>query len=706
MRDLLKINPVFSCPDNLADGFEFYALGIENSLYKLIAKFINFNDFLDDYDFFKNLMFNLPIIDWESSRSTGILSLTCLAPANNTHGLGRFICDHSSRWLLPGKQLALVHVNSLAFTLKKDPSCHLYFHQQLIRVEHTQDFDLIVANAEIFTKQLKMNILTVMHARNVVMQKGLTFEEKKMIIQENIATLFGKKQKEIDRSAYDHTHRFIIKMISEEKIEQFKDSLNSLIDLRPQIFDRDLFNELQEQISTFSDEFIACRDLKHLTRLVSYEYLFRKNMHHVVHKNPQQRHLSFKLFQTKIKNSSSQHSILGIIVSMNLLRENEIFEEKHLFKALQACLNNISKVKGSFIEHRTDKNIRTFYLEIEKKDQGSFDSKELGIIKKCFPSEVKTRIESVFNPIFMPKNEEEVLKNILILSNELKYVDDIPQLFVSFQKQTENKIWFTVILLRLIKDDQNKTKQLLLNLNKKIKIDDIETKIVGNLRKKYPKEATICDVCLDKKQFIRKDFSLDLYEARRVLVSSLEELFGEIRDYNGGIISKQNEALAKLRKLLLQANIHNDFLVENYFYSLSPSYMPSIIPVWVLKKHFNLVQKSFNTPFNANDIFFEIQNVENYLLILIATVDIGFKEFITEQVDKEELNSTNITYLNMHAQELHLVGFIYKIESNQNEDNLIKRIIQSIQSWNQTTQKIDYFTDHTVFAEDHAFSIN
>ncbi len=690
MRRPLKIKPSFDFPEGFSKGFEFYAQGIEDSLQKLISKKIKLAENESDEILIKELINNLPLIDWESSKTSGIISLTCLAPATNTHGLGRFICDHSSRWLLPGKQLPLVHVNSLAFSLEKDPKATFFFHQQLIRVDQIQELNLILSNLELFTKQLKMNILTVMHARNVVMLKTLTLDEKKMIIEENIATLLGKSQKEIDHSAYDHTHRFILKIISEEKVEQFKESLNSLVNLRPQIFDRDLFNELQDRISMLSDEFIACRDHKHLTRMISYEYLFRKNMLHVVAKYPSQRHLSFKLFQTQLKNFSTNQSILAVIVSMNLLRENEIFQEKHLFKALQACQANIIKVKNSFIENRPDKNLRSFYIEVEKKDHKPFDLNEIGNIKKKFSQEIKTRIESVYSPVFMPKNEEEVLKTILILSNELKYITDIPQVYISFQKQTESKIWFNVILLRLVKPTASPTRSILNHLNSNIKIENIDIKIVGNLRKKYPKEAAICDVYLDKKLFLRKDFSLDLFEARRMLIRSLEETFGEIRDYNGGIILKQNEALSQLRELLQQSNIQNDFLVENYFYSLSPSYMPSILPSIVLKKHFNLVLKAFDKTYTFKDVFFEIQYFEQYLVVLVASSNNTFRDFILSQIDKQTINSTHMAILKMQALELYLVGYILKTDQKEEEHSLVTQITQSIQKWNATLERDEF----------------
>ena len=44
---------------------------------------------------------------------------------------------------------------------------------------------------------------------------------------------------------------------------------------------------------------------------------------------------------------------------------------------------------------------------------------------------------------------------------------------------------------------------------------------------------------------------------------------GEIRDYNGGMISKQHELLLDIRKSL--CDIHYDeLLLEDFFYSLAP----------------------------------------------------------------------------------------------------------------------------------------
>lgn len=687
MRPALRIQPNFSCPEGSATGFNYYFQGIEASINQLIEKELSVNLDINQPDYLTQLLASLPCVTWDASKPFGIVSLTCLAPAQNTHGLGRFICDHSSRWLLPGKQLALVHVNSLAFSLIESPDCNLFFHQLLIRVDDPLEMDIVLGNIELFSKQLKLNILTVIHARSVVMQKRLTFEEKKIIIQENLATLLGKSLKEIDRSAFDHTHRFIIKMISEEKVEHFKEAFHSLIRLKPQVFDRDLFNELQDRISNFSDEFIACRDIRHLTRMISYEHLFKKNIIYAISNQPDQRHLSFKLFQTSMMNASDHRTHLAVILAVNFLKENEVFEEKHLFKALQACNPAIIKVKDSFFENKLDKFAKTLYMEIEKKDGLKFSSAELGMIKKNFPSEVKLRIERVYSPIFMPKNEEEVLKNILILSHELEYVHDLPQIHISFNKQTETHICFSLIVLRLLKPQSPPIKTILDNSLQGIRFENVDCKQVGVLRKKYPKEAVVCDVVLEKRHFLRKDFSLDLYQARRHVVINLEKLIGEFRDYNGGIISKQSEALSQLRKQLKEANITNDFLVENYFFSLSPSFMPSILPTITLKKQLSLILKGLENKPGHHDIFHESALVDNHLIVVLGSLNRTFPSYMDDQIERKGLASSNITYFHMVAEEIAFIGYICKIESDLDQQQFSTKIAEALENFERRTQE-------------------
>ena len=75
-------------------------------------------------------------------------------------------------------------------------------------------------------------------------------------------------------------------------------------------------------------------------------------------------------------------------------------------------------------------------------------------------------------------------------------------------------------------------------------------KVVGKLRRKVPKEVAVVRVRLPSEKFLREDYSVDLFKARQHLVKEMEQILGEVRDYNGGMIAKQSENFARLKKLL------------------------------------------------------------------------------------------------------------------------------------------------------------
>ena len=50
----------------------------------------------------------------------------------------------------------------------------------------------------------------------------------------------------------------------------------------------------------------------------------------------------------------------------------------------------------------------------------------------------------------MPPNEEEVMRHVITLTGQLKFSRDLPQVILSFYEQTDKKLYFTVILVRIL----------------------------------------------------------------------------------------------------------------------------------------------------------------------------------------------------------------------------------------------------------------
>ena len=94
---------------------------------------------------------------------------------------------------------------------------------------------------------------------------------------------------------------------------------------------------------------------------------------------------------------------------------------------------------------------------------------------------------------------------------------------------------------------------------------------------------------LPKQPYFRKDHSLDLPKARQALLAELNRLFSEVRDYNGGLLSKQLETFQHLKDLLGSDALKNGFLLENFFFSLTPSIAQTSANPRLLKEGFRML---------------------------------------------------------------------------------------------------------------------
>lgn len=697
MADLHKIKTSFILPLDYEETYHAYVQSIE-SLIKSITtpifypqgkKKIKFKkgDGIEKLEpYYKELREQLPLIYWTPfDKNRPSVSVSVICSAKHTHGVGRFMCDLFSRWLIPGKQILIVNTRSLAFQFEYYPKESFFLNEIILNIGDPQDITLIKHNLPIVSKELKINILAVQHTRHVISLKPLSLEQKKLMIQENIASLLDRSAKEVDPNIFEYMHQFINKFLAEDKVMQIKDHIAPLLDLKPTAFDRDIYTEMQQFVSQLKDSFTLGRDLKYLNRIISYHYIFRKIIGNALAAEPEKRHVSTKVLKTTLKIEEEKVPILGILVCLNFISDNEIFEEKHLIKTIQSIHPNSEMVPGSHIvERRGNKKVRSVYLEIEKLDRTSFSAEEIKELKKKIPLEVKNRVEGLVHPVFVHRNEEEIMRSILDLSRQLKYIHDLPQMIVNFHKQTTFEISFIIILLRLKKSEERPLKEHLGQSTTILNFYNHDTKLVGTLRKRYPKEAHVIEVRLHKKQFLRKDFSLDLYKARLCVVSEITRLVGDVRDYNGGMIAKQYEILSALKELLLQDGIHNDFLLENFFYSLTPNYMQSILSPHLLKKSFMLLLDVLEHEFHKDLFFINKAFYEDYYILMLGALKPSFKNVITDVIDTLLTSSHDVSYSWVNLYDITCVGFLLRYDHPSEYQNFYEKIFTTMKRWEET----------------------
>lgn len=700
MNNLSKIITSFPLPKDYEETQSYHVKSIECLLEKItdpifykdqkeknkVKKYSKLEDLIP---YFKRFTDEVPLVHYTSfDKDHPTISIVLICQAKHTHGVGRFMCDLYSRWIIPGKQLPIVNTKSLAFQFELYPQEHFYLNELTLHITEIQDIALVKNNLPIVSKELKINIMAVQHARHVISLKPLSLDQKKILIQENIISLLDRSSKRKEPSMFDYVHQLITKFFAEDKVTQMKDQIAPLLDLKPTAFDRDIYSEMQQFVSQLKDTFTAARDLKYLNRIISYHYIFRKIITNAITAEPSKRHVSTKILRTTLRLEHLSYPILGVLICINFINDNEIFEEKHLLKAIHSILPDYVMVpNSSIIERRGNKKVRSVYLEIEKLDKSVYTGLEIKELKKKIALEVKNRIESLVHPVFVHRNEEEIMRNILDLSRQLKYIHDLPQVIVSFHKQTSFEISFIIILLRLKKSEESSLKEVFSQSSTILKFYNHDVKIVGILRKRYPKEAHVIEVRLDKKQFLRKDFSLDLYKARLCVISEITRLIGDVRDYNGGMIAKQYEVLSALKALLLEDGVHSDFLLENFFYSLTPNYMQSILSPFLLKKFFLMLLSVLEHEFNKDIFFMNTTIHEDYYILMLGAVKPSFKDLITDVIDNLLTSAHEISYSWVNIYDITCVGFLLRYDNPVEYEHFHETILNTMKRWETTIKQ-------------------
>ncbi|MGC2594755.1 MAG: hypothetical protein WA347_00565, partial [Rhabdochlamydiaceae bacterium] len=621
----------------------------------------------------------LPLLDWNSpDRAPCTLCVNLLCPSEFTYGVGRYFSDTLSRWLIPGKFLNVSSARSLQFNFISYPEQSFFFTQLLLDIDNNQQLSLLTSNKENIEKEIRLSILAVRHARNVISLKKFSPEQKKAMIEENIASVLSRPMRDLGNNVFDQMQNLWFHVSAEDKIKQLQEQFTPYVEQRPKIFDRDIFHEIKHSILLFTDKFTGMRDLRHVSRLISYLYLFRKTLMRACVDSPEERHLSLKL----IKLSRHSHEILGIIGAINMVRENELFEERHIVEAISHSLPQVRKVENSVVlDRRSDDPVRLFYLEIEKKDNTGFSLKEMKELKKNLSNELKESIESVLHPVLILRNEEEIMRNIYLLSQQLKYINDLPQATISFNTQTEQELKFTVILLRILRDKECALTDIFTKSKTELKIEDLEVKNVGLLRKRYPKEANVFKVSLDKRQFLRKDYTIDLFKARQAVSLELNNIFNGIRDFNGGILSKQQEVFQELRGLIKETSSNKNFLLENFFYSITPPLRQTLIMPSSLKTLFSLMQEALDADYEKESFFLKGHFEQEQLLLMAASPCSSIKEEFSSLVTKLKIPTHDLSYTHVNAYGITCIGYIYQNRDPDIRNLFYSTLLSCLQEW-------------------------
>jgi hypothetical protein len=614
-----------------------HSSSIRNRLTRLLPKnFFLFDDTSDaQLKEFSTLLPIVKSVEWgEENLQLSIYLLSC----HRINGV-KFFYEMISRWLLPGKRLSISSFFATDFSFLGLPSQLFTLCEIVISLENSAGLDLVRQQLPIIESEIRMGLVSVYHASKILEIKGLSADEKTSLIQERIA---------------------------------------ALLERRPKDFDHDIFAQMQHFLVMCGEEFRSVREYVHMSRIIYVFYLFRKALKNQMEKSPGQRFIHVKASKAILHLPFGLRKVLGVFAALNFLGDNELFEERHLMGALKSQFSELCVIEGSFFSRFfKEEETQLLYLEVEKGDGTDFSLAEVKWIKEKLPDEIKNGIEKLTRPLFMPRNEEEVMRNIITLSHQLKFARDLPQVIINFDEQAGSELVYTVIWLRVLKEGDFAIQDLFEGSDTFLKFYSDRIKRVGLLRKKHPKEATVFRLKFATHSFLRTDHSVDLFKARQAIVCQLQRILGEFRDYNGGMIAKQHEQFVALKKLYPYLDRNEGLLLENFFHSIFPIELRSLFNPFYLKNFFSLlleaVQKNKD---NSSGVCMILQTSDSACCyFLFCSKDSCLKEKAMECAKFLQIPSSKLLTIDLEHLETFYLGGIYLEEDEERRNHFLKGIV-------------------------------
>ena len=592
---------------------------IKGYVRKLLPRGITIED-LGDGEIRSQIEESLPLVKsfyWGNNP----LYFSVLVLYKKKFNAAKFLYEWISRGLLPGKSVEIVSFTSSDFSIRSFGEEVLSVAEVVVPMQEESDLEYAEGQFRLLAEEMRLGLGSLFQAKKMLEMRGGTSHEKNSVIQETIASLVHSR-------------------LSKE-------------------FDYGIFGELQHFLANATEPFKQMRLSRHLSKILCIFYLYRKSLSEQVEVFPLQRHLLFKSAPVFLQTPFGSKKVLALFVGLSFVNDNEVFEERHLLRAVREYFPHVQAVPGSFfLAASREDRVQILYLEVQKEDLYPFTLEEQKLLKQKLPEDLKGQVEQLMPSLFMPRNEEEVMKNIVMLGQQLKYIKDIPQVFISFEEIEGEELTFTVIVLRILLQTESLS---LFDLYKRTEarfafVED-RIKKMGLLRGKYPKEATVFRLKLPKADFMRADHSVDLLKARLEVALEVHKILGEFRDYNGGMIAKQYEAFSLFKNGMKDAN---ERVLEDFFQAISPVEMRGVVNPKLLQHLCKQLEKMKEfTVSSQEDVFYILDEVEESLYFMSKSCSLSARESLSSLIKQLRLSSSEAITVDLEWQGQYYQGILF-----------------------------------------------
>ena len=670
--DFLKIKPTFLPPKGNKQMLDSYVSSMERLIKEMIPTNLFQSEvtppyFLSYQSYFQKLAQKLPLVKWSSTdEAPSTLSIAVLCAANFTQGTGRFFCDIMARYLIPGKYLLIPLIRSLRFCFIIYPKQELFITEIYINIENKRDLCCIQQNLPRLAKELRITLLATQHIRKLVLSKPLTIDEKRMLLFQNLSSLVDCSEEILDPTILEDTYNLLLKFTKQEKPSQIPDHLFEFEE-HPIAFDHDMLQKIQRFILMFGKSMIEQRETKHLYRVASYLYLFHKIIVFQRLKTNKSYPLVWvKIMQTKLNKKTP---ILSILICLNFAREINVIDDALLIEKLQLLLPQSQLIENSFIKNQNDKErISTLYLEFERKTQTFFSKQTIKELQKKLPKEIRQLISLSPPHSSYDHLEDEMMRTILTLSKKLKSPKDRSPVIIHFADETKEFLTFTAVIVCL---NQSKQKKRSFKDKPQLKILSYQIKTVGIVDHRYTKNAHIIKIRIDKytSDQHEQDNSFSLYYARTTILNYLKSYFGSILDFNSNMIVKQYEKLSELKTKSPSLP-----LIEQYFYSLTPGHMQSLLSIETLKSLLDMILKNLNTKTHKDHYYLNSQITSQELLLLIFSQSDELIEKVKREILRNIPSSIPLTSSDLLIKEKRFLSLVVSTPRVLFKKDLLQKI--------------------------------
>lgn len=458
---------------------------------------------------------------------------------------------------------------------------------------------------------------------------------------------------------------------------QVYEKLKKWIARFPVYGDSSIFNDLILFYSLATKKYLDHRRPSHLYRIILSVYLMQKKLLRLSTFSSHLRHLEVKWFPASLVFPFALKPVFGCLIGFNLMDRYEVFDEENVLLVLQKHFPELRLVKESTYVHRSQHhNLKIFYLELEKRAGSSFSLAEQSLIKKEIERKVKSSIQKLAPAIFMRRNEEEVYKNILALSQEIHSAQDLPQAVITLEQQTTEEIVFLVTLVYLAPPQP-------FFLGERFSSNNFVSERVSIVRylNGHPIEAHVFRLHLPRDlPILRSDGSLDFYSARQKIAELMIDAIGEFRDYNGGILVKQQELLKRFKGNFPEMALVDPELMETFFYGLVPLEKQVLLnPETLSALFYYFLEVRKEAISDCRSHFLKVYEKDQQIFFIVKAKDSALKNVIPSFLQEPFFKICDVAYNVVDVADG--VFFNYVVSDVADRQSLIEKLQAFLEGW-------------------------